>query len=129
MTKPKSIFALAIKTAHQSEGVGKRQCYRMGAVLYHGKKPIIAKPNSNKNHAINQLFTDRPIRLHAEANVIKSIGINACRNKSLFVVRVQKDGRTTMSKPCDSCQELIKLVGIKKVFYTNWQGRIEEWRP
>ena len=45
----------------------------------------------------------------------------------LFVLRWTKDGQLTMSKPCERCQQMINSAGLKKVFYTNWNGEFERF--
>ncbi len=42
----------------------------------------------------------------------------------IHVVRFVKGGRPTMAKPCIHCQNFLRLKGVKRVKYTNWQG---EW--
>ena len=59
--------------------------------------------------------------LHAEADLIlqlKEVPERIC------VVRFLSDGKPTMAKPCVHCQNFLRLKGVKKVKYTNWNG---EW--
>ena len=47
-------------------------------------------------------------------------------NAAIYVYRVHKNGTLAMSRPCPSCMQLIKDVGIKRVFYTTENGYVYE---
>lgn len=47
---------------------------------------------------------------------------------SLYVTRINTQG-VAMAKPCPFCQELIRSVGIRKVFYTDEDQKVVEYRP
>lgn len=44
----------------------------------------------------------------------------------LYLYREFKNGNKALSRPCKSCQRLIKELGIKRVFYTTNSGYIQE---
>ena len=77
-------------------------------------------------------FVDKfnPIKtLHAEA-----LAVLKCRNRikklrgsTMYVIRLSRISDSLVnSKPCPMCQRIIKCFGIKKVFYSNCLGQIEE---
>ena len=41
------------------------------------------------------------------------------------MVRINREGYPRMSKPCSMCESAMKHVGVKRVVYTNRDGRIE----
>lgn len=45
------------------------------------------------------------------------------KNYWLVNVRVLRNGKFSMSKPCKSCQMLIQEVGFSKVIYSDWEGK------
>lgn len=45
-----------------------------------------------------------------------------CRGHDLYVMRLSAKGIPTMSKPCRFCMEHIKRAGIRRVYFTNWDG-------
>jgi len=53
--------------------------------------------------------------LHAEHDALRRCKTKA---KTLMVVRFDKKGELTGSKPCYHCFQLIKQYGIKKVYYS-----------
>jgi deoxycytidylate deaminase len=80
----------------------------------------------------NQLKTHSGLRKdygyysqHAEARAV--LNSNGCGD-TIVVARRGRDGKVTMSKPCEKCMRLLKNKGIKKIFYTNWEGNIEMMR-
>ena len=44
----------------------------------------------------------------------------------LYIYRELKDGSKALSRPCKSCQKLIRELGIKKIWYTTKDGYIQE---
>lgn len=63
--------------------------------------------------------------LHAEASLILR-----CKSvpEKINVARFRSDGTPTMAKPCIHCQNFLKLSGVKRVRFTNWDGEWEEMR-
>jgi len=47
------------------------------------------------------------------------------QGSTIYVVRINREGLPRMSKPCPMCEGAMKHVGVKKVVYTNRDGRIE----
>lgn len=70
-------------------------------------------------HALHAGFTT-----HAEcASVLRARRKIDLRGTTLYVARVRKlDGAVANSRPCESCQEIVKKYGIKKVIYTTDEG-------
>lgn len=114
------ILKKAIETAKKTEGL---RNFKLGAVLFDKGVIVSAKGNCTKTHPALRYYTPWPI-LHAESRAILSHGLDNCHNLELMVVRINQTGDLTMSKPCKVCQELIKDVGIKRVWYSDWEGRI-----
>jgi len=114
------IIRAAIKTAKETEGL---RNFKLGAVLFDKGVIINAKGNCTKTHPGLRHYTPWPV-LHAESRCILSHGLDNCDGLELLVVRINKTGNVTMARPCDVCGELIKDVGIKRVWYSDWEGRI-----
>lgn len=45
-------------------------------------------------------------------------------NLNLLVVRVNKAGEVCNARPCYNCLNLMKVVGIKKIYYTSSDGEL-----
>ena len=117
----------AKKVALKSEGVGRRQGYRVGSVLFDKRKRILScRCNSYKTHPILSEFTCYP-HLHAESAVVLHRGLDNCGGLSILTVRIKHpNAQLTMAKPCEVCYNLLSKVGIKDIYYTNWKGEIEK---
>ena len=46
-----------------------------------------------------------------------------CRGLDLGVARIHLDQTVSMARPCDVCMAVIKRVGIRNVYYTDWEGK------
>ena len=59
---------------------------------------------------------------HAEFRAIWGIHPADLKGADIYVYREHKSGTPALSKPCPSCQELIKKSGIKKIYYTDYSS-------
>ena len=115
---------IALGAALAGPGVGRRNCYRVGAVLFNKNKVITAKHNQIKTHPALAKFSKFPY-LHAETACILGEGLDSCRGLNMLVVRVHKDDETlSCAEPCDVCRGFIKMAGIKNLYYSDWNGNI-----
>lgn len=91
--------------------------------------------NCNKTHPTQKFYnkyrkqSDSMLpKLHAEINCINSIknlGVNFSRVK-LYIYRIRKDQPYGLSRPCPSCMEAIKDLGIRDIYYTSNDGYVHE---
>lgn len=90
-----------------------------GAVIVSGHTVLTVYPNSYRNHP-----TCVPDRLdgasvHAEAAAIAAVrDKNKLRGATIYVARVNNQSVWRYSKPCDSCETLIREYGIRRVVHT-----------
>lgn len=94
--------------------------------------------NNVKTHPVNllnpkfdnqgQVFSDKGTcsELNAISKLIRQTRVNTeiC---SLVNIRIDKNGKLNHSAPCLSCQSLIAHHGFKKVFFTNENGRFQNY--
>jgi hypothetical protein len=92
--------------------------------------------NTNKTHPKNLKYAYYSskgddlrdmVGIHSELSAILKYGKEDCSDCIFINIRIDKNGNATMSKPCRGCQDLLKQVGYKKLYYTNLLGKIEEW--
>jgi tRNA(Arg) A34 adenosine deaminase TadA len=43
-------------------------------------------------------------------------------------VRINKQGKFRLSKPCEMCHNILKFCGVKKVVYTYSENEIESYK-
>lgn len=111
----------AINIAMKQSLNGQHKQHRVGAVIVKGG--AVLSTGYNKMRFTREL--QRPT-LHAEADAILKV-LKEGRQASLvgavlYVSRYTKGGKVGLAKPCSSCMELIRSVGISCVNYTNDDG-------
>lgn len=121
----KRFLEAARAVALASQGTGPRNSFRVGAVLLDKNRIITAKSNSYKTHPVLAQYSNWPFQ-HAESACIISHGLDNCDGLDLLVTRVNKKGSLTMAKPCDACLNLISDVSLRNIYYTNWEGKLEQ---
>jgi len=100
--------------------------YHIVAILRRRGRVVRIGENTNKTHPrFKRQYEDGSwaSHMHAEMNVLRF----AQPGDELEVIRFKKcDHGLTMAKPCSLCIRHLKECGIKKVKYTNWEGKWEE---
>ncbi len=66
--------------------------------------------------------------LHAEESLIaRLISLNKLANSlNIVVLRLNKFGKFGQSKPCPSCQTVLKAYGLSKIYWSDSDGKIIE---
>ena len=99
------------------------------AILCSSGHPIsIATNDLNKTHPLT--YKHSPFKkLHAEIKCLRNAPQEKIEGSTLYVWRLRNDnGQWGMAKPCPICQEEIRQVGIKKVYYSTNEGNFEFMR-
>lgn len=129
--KDKSYFraAQAVSTLSDFKRVN------VGAVLIYKHRIASSSCNSQRTHPLQQKLNkerfeeETPAKLHAEVSCLLPLLGNKdikWRDCELYVYREYKKGGLAMSRPCPSCQKLIKDLGIRIVHYTTDNGYATE---
>ncbi len=58
--------------------------------------------------------------LHAEMDLINKFDTGTI--PEIHVARFKANGDMTMAKPCRYCQKFLRRHGVRKVYYTDWDG-------
>jgi deoxycytidylate deaminase len=101
--------------------------FHLAACLKRGKSIIRIGVNQGKtNPRFIRSYKDgiSCSTLHAEMDAL----IAARPGDSLIIVRWNKFGEITMSKPCQHCQRHIEESGIRDVIYSDWHGDFIKYR-
>ena len=103
----------------------------IGCVAVYQGQVIGLGCNCNKTHPTQQYYnqyrkqSDTLLpKLHAEIsclNQIKHLNINFSKVK-LYIYRTRKDIVCGMARPCASCMQAIKDLGIREIYYTTNDG-------
>lgn len=107
----------------------------IGCVAVSGHKIISSGYNSCKTNPMQKRFNkhrfdvDTPHTVHAELAcllpLIQRKDINFS-DVSLYIYREHKSGELAISRPCASCEALIKSLGIRNIYYTGNKSYISE---
>lgn len=80
--------------------------FRLAAIAIRNDGAIVQSTN---------LMTETPQpRGHAEARTLLKAGWGS----TMYVARVMKNGQLALSKPCANCERMMRVRGVKKVFYS-----------
>lgn len=97
---------------------------RVGAAIVKGGRVLSVGWNTDEKRDKNSWYWD----FHAEHHAIKAYcGRFIPPGCKIYVARIKKDGTLSMALPCKKCRELLKMAGIKKVYYTDWNGIIQKF--
>ena len=99
--------------------------HHLGAVVVKGGRILASGYNRVQQH--NKLcYRKFNSSVHAEQDAIRKLLGNPdlLYGSSLYVSRIGRSGSLLLAKPCAFCMDLIRSVGIKKIFYTDSDGSI-----
>ena len=106
--------------------VNNGRTYHLAAILRRNGRVIKIGENTDKTHPkFKRQYADGSwsSHMHAEMNVLRF----AEPGDEIEVIRFKRcDHSWTMAKPCSICEKAIFDAGIKKVRYTDWEGRWQE---
>ena len=104
---------------------------RHGALLRKGGRVINTSCNKDKFCSFGTRFRD-PSRghatIHAELGCILGLPRTVTNGADIYVCRINKQGQFRNSKPCAMCHEVLKYVGVKRVYYTTGDNTIEMYK-
>ena len=95
--------------------------HRHGAVLVKGGSVLNWSANQNKVQRWAQRFRAHGCghaTHHAELGAILGVARDKTRGSDIYVVRISKKGSLLLSKPCPMCEDVLRHVGVKRVFYS-----------
>lgn len=97
--------------------------HKLGACIVKKNKIIGFGYNVDKTHTKSP---HKYKRLHAEVASILGLPYEELRGSTIYVYRETKSGDLALARPCASCYEMIKLVGIKYICYSSIDGYKKE---
>ena len=112
---------------YQADKVDKKEYKsRHGAVIFDKKGNIISK-GYNRKRFVPKLkkYGYKYCFLHSETDAIIKAERDDLIGSTLLVIR-KGPTKLSNSKPCIACTSMICETGIKRVFYSNTLGDIEE---
>lgn len=93
-----------------------RDCYyQLCALVVKRNRVISVGYNNPKTHP---LANTKMKQLHAEMDAIIGCTKAELDGAEIVVVRARRDGKVGMAKPCRACDDFIRRVGLRRVYYT-----------
>jgi len=93
---------------------------RHGCVIVKSGRVVAAQVNTFRNNPDN--MSEDHIKsgctVHAERNAIRRAGANA-EGSTMYIARVNKQGVTRLSRPCNNCYVALMKAGVKEIVYTS----------
>ncbi len=111
-------------TAREASICSDHDQHKLGCVIFDKRGKVISVGHNllNKTHPLLRRY-DAFKTLHAEASALLFYKHpEHFKGASLLVYRETKNGKLANARPCHMCTKLIKLYGLKRVYYTNDQG-------
>tara|TARA_R100000808_G_C2149739_1_gene158247 strand:- start:507 stop:938 length:432 start_codon:yes stop_codon:yes gene_type:complete len=122
------------KALKPSKGTGR--AFHVTFIFDKNKLISIASNNYNKTHpkipTLNYRDGDEKDNeynpcIHSELAAWLKIGEENCSRYTFFNVRIDKNNKVGMSKPCSGCSHLLSQVGFKRFYYTDDKGKLKEF--
>ena len=111
-----AMLARAVEIAKQSTCKQKH-----GAIIYKSGRVLAVGINATRNEHPSMEISRRDYTYHAECAAIRGVGNtnrSANENATIYVARINRQGKPVNSFPCISCQTWAALAGIKRVVFT-----------
>ena len=109
-----SPVGLAVDEASRSSHKAKHGAvvYKNGKIIQSGRNQYCSL-NRLRNYKSNRIWS-----IHAEMNALANLPKNITRGAGIIVVKVNREGDLTNSRPCRVCMSIIERMGIKRVMYS-----------
>ncbi len=136
--KKMKIIKTAIKLSYERFIPNAYQRRYHFAIAFDGNKPVCISQNNpikvnakalKMGHRFNiQTYKEYPYN-HAESHLISQLldRYNTIdTNLSIVVVRIGRDGRMRLSKPCENCAKILHAVGLDDVYWSIGDNSFED---
>ena len=118
---------IEISYALKEKGVTGR-AFHVSFILKKSRVLSISSNNYLKTHPQTRNFGYKTHnRIHSELGAALKLGLNDFSGLTLFNVRINRNNQLDMSCPCLGCQNLIKSLNFKSVYYTDGDSTIKEF--
>ena len=104
---------------------------RHGAVLVKGGSIINTSHNKGNFSSFGSRFRKQGCghaTYHAELGCIMGVARSVSTGADVYVCRVNRQDEYRSSKPCNMCHEILKHVGVKRVYYTTGEGSVKMYK-
>jgi deoxycytidylate deaminase len=109
------------------------RCFHVTTIFDKNKLISIGSNNYNKTHPISLKYMKKEIwgnyipSIHSELSAILKLGEEDCSDYLFFNVRIDKNNQINNSHPCSGCEEMMRQIGFKRLFYSTNIGSFTEY--
>jgi len=127
----KKTLTKAIKLANILCPINRDNGLPTSHVAFLVKKNKIVKIGWNKNRT-HPIIQDHPyhegrVGIHAELDCILKYDKEDLSDHEMIVLRLDRKQKLNNSKPCSGCSSLLKQFNINKVYFSNSEGKIDNY--
>lgn len=124
-------LTFALKKMHNN----KCRCKHFSFIANKNKILSVGINNPKKTHPRNLQYKYKGrynndisnyVGIHSEMSAIIRYGFEDCTNHILVNTRLNAANEIANSRPCAGCQNLLKQLNFKRVYYTTDKGNFEE---
>lgn len=125
-TVDRKILGKAIKIAHSFCPTNRDLLTSHFAFLI--KSKIIEKIGINKKRTHPETskhpYHEGYVGIHAELDCLLKTSKEDLRNYKMLVLRIDRNGKLNISKPCHGCQSVLSQFNLKEIWYSDKDGNI-----
>ena len=120
------ILKRAIKIAEKSDYYP----FKISAIIFKGNRILAEGKNYVGNSSrINKKYRFIECSIHAEADALSKLSLDDTKGASIIILRINAgSGKFSSAKPCEFCQKYIYEKSIKKVYASDENGELIEYR-
>lgn len=120
------VLSKAIQMAHSLCPINKEN--KNSHISFLIKSNIIEKIGVNKRRTHPEIskhpYHEGHVGIHAELDCILKVDKEDLRDYKMLVLRIDRNGKLNMSKPCPGCLSLINQFNVGEVWYSDKNGQI-----
>lgn len=100
--------------------------HKLGCVVLKGNR-VLASAHNQRRHAFlpKRSWQRREGTVCAERMALLKL-LDKANNSVVYVGRVNEKGDFLLAKPCEACMNMMRDLGIKKIFYSDGNGNFKE---
>jgi deoxycytidylate deaminase len=96
--------------------------HKHGACLLLGNQMITV--GVNKRFSVRYQGKTIPLTIHAELDALSNVHPRYLKGMDMVIIRVNKSLQLLNSRPCNACVDKLIQKGIRKVYYSDVNGKI-----